>query len=39
MKTKAEKREEKRKKARKHKVSGAKVKKLARLIESKSRNM
>lgn len=35
MKTKAEKREEKRKR-RSHKVSGAGVKKLARLIEDKS---
>lgn len=36
MKTKAEKREEKRRKRRLHKVSGANVKKLAKLIEAKS---
>ncbi len=38
MKLKAEKREEKRRKRRSHKVSGAGVKKLAKLIEEKSRN-
>lgn len=36
MKTKAEKREEKRQKRQSHKVSGAGVKKLAKLIEAKS---
>lgn len=37
MKTKAEKREEKRAKKERFKVSGAGVKKLAKLIEAKSR--
>jgi len=37
MKTKAEKREEKRKKARRQKVSGAKVRDLAKLIEKKAK--
>jgi len=37
LKIKAEKREEKRRKRRGHKVSGAGVKKLARLIETKSK--